>query len=291
MITTFQGLADAIDPSVRYRSHGPSTSASRSQCSLENPSFFVAHRLEVLRAGYSVACQSSVVSVSFGPSVYREPDHDTQGWCCWCGREIGSTCLVAGACNSAAGSLSAPARRGREYNRDSIGNTGCRKNDLQDEAAREQRFGDVPYRGPGGSTGRPDLPGLRQVSVSIGCAISCSPAGPHALPSSEEALWLISTFARTAVVSRNQQQRGSCRDSGKNEKKKRPLSAGVLTTVAKSPARRLSRKWSGHCALTCSKITFYARLKRGPCQCPLRCIENVPEAVGCRTGRRASDRR
>jgi acyl-coenzyme A synthetase/AMP-(fatty) acid ligase len=282
MVTTFQGLADAIE-SIGERVERLGLDRNEPiAVSIANPSYFVAAAFAVLRSGYSVALVQPALFPQLQPAGIRNLIYDTQGLVLSGGRNIRfemSWLPVAAS--------SAPRRpyRDRPVGDVSIiaftsGTTGLPKAHVQSKVALEERF-----RCPVSSWTMGDhkrgliMPGLasrfgfnRLCDLLFAGKTACFASSP------EDALWLINTFdIDTAVVSPQQALQLAEVQETKTRYPALPLTT-LRVAGAKAPPEMIRKLRSRLCR---NIVLSYASTEGGPvASAPYDLIQDIPDAVG-----------
>ncbi|HEY4407991.1 MAG TPA: class I adenylate-forming enzyme family protein [Xanthobacteraceae bacterium] len=282
MITTFQGLADAVE-SIGERIDRLALDKSEPiAVSLANPSFFIATAFAVLRSGYDAALVNSPLFPQLQPAGIRNLIYDTQGLVLSGGRNIRfDMSWLPGAAPSA------PRKPYRHRPlgdvsliRFSSGTTGLPKKDVMRRAAFDQRLASPASSWANGDYKRAlVMPGI---AGSFGFNRACEMlfAGKSACfaPSVQDALWLIDTFNIDALFASPQQALALAEIQ---EKKARSPLASVKAlrlggaTVPPEMGRRLR-------SYVCRDImTAYASTEAGTAATAhYDAIEKIPQAVG-----------
>jgi len=282
MVTTFQGLADAIESIGERIDRLNLDKREAVAVSIANPSYFAAATFALLRSGYSAALVNPGLYPYLQPAGIRNLVYDSQGLVLSGGRNIRFDA-------SWLPSAAPPATR-RPYRRRPVGDvniiaftsgtTGLPKIHVQSKAALEQRLGS-----PVTSCVNEDykraliMPNIAsRFGFNNTCDILYSGKTACFAPSSEDALWLVSTFDIDVVLASPRQALGLAEIQ---EKKTRlPLSSLKMLKIA---GAKLSPEmvWNLRSQL-CRKIVLsYASTEAGPTAgAPYNVIEDIPDAVG-----------
>ena len=143
MVTTFQGLADAIESICERIDRLALDKREPIAVSLANPSFFIATAFAVLRCGYSAALVNSPLFPQLQPAGIRNLIYDTQGLVLSGGRNIrfDMSWLPAAAPSARQEAVSAPARSATSVSSGSPRERpDCRKCTCMRRAAFDQRL-------------------------------------------------------------------------------------------------------------------------------------------------------
>ncbi|HLH98352.1 MAG TPA: class I adenylate-forming enzyme family protein [Xanthobacteraceae bacterium] len=281
MVTTFQGLADAIE-SVSDRIDRLGLDLREPiAVSLANPSHFVAAALAVLRCGYTLALVNPPLFPQLQPSGIRNLIYDTQGLVLSGGRNIRFEMSWLPA--------SPPSKRKpyrpRPLNDVSTiaftsGTTGLPKMQVLRRAALEHRFAcPITSLANGDHQKALIMPG---VAGGFGFNRTCEMlfAGKTACfaPSAEEALWLISTFGIDCILASPQQALGLAEIQ---QRKTRYALESVKTLRIGGAAvpPEMARRLRSHVCR--NVIIYYASTEAGTAaSAPYDAIEGIPHAVG-----------
>jgi acyl-CoA synthetase (AMP-forming)/AMP-acid ligase II len=282
MITTFQGLADAIESICERIDRLALDQREPIAVSLANPSFFIATAFAVLRCGYDAALVNSPLFPQLQPAGIRNLIYDSQGLVLSGGRNIrfDMSWLPAAAPSAPRKPYRRRALGDVSLIRFSSGTTGLPKKDVMSRAAFDQRLACPVTSWANGDHKRAlIMPG---VAGSFGFNRTCEMlfAGKSACfaPSPQDALWLIDTFNIDAVFASPQQALALAEIQ---EKKTRyPLtSVKTLRIGGATVPPQMGRRLRGQ---VCREIvTSYASTEAGTvASAHYDAIEAIPHAVG-----------
>jgi acyl-CoA synthetase (AMP-forming)/AMP-acid ligase II len=283
MVTSYQGLADAIESVGERIDRLNLDKREPIGVSIANPSFFAAAAFAVLRSGYSVALVNPSLFPQLQPAGIRNLIYDTQGLVLSGGRNIrfDMSWLPAAAASSAArkpychrpiGDVSTIAF--------TSGTTGLPKMHVMRKAALESRFG-CPLTSCANGDHQKALimPGI---AGGFGFNRACEMlfAGKTACfaSSSEDGLWLIGAFNIETVVASPQQALGLA----EIQEKKTRYSLLSLKTLRIGGAHTPPEMGRRLRSLVCRNIILsYASTEAGTAaSATYEAIENIPQAVG-----------
>jgi long-chain acyl-CoA synthetase len=282
MVTTFQGLADAIESIGERIDRLGLDQREPIAVSIANPSFFMAAAFAVLRCGHSVALVTSALYPQLQAAGIRNLIYDTQGLVLSGGRNIRFDMSWL--------PKTAPSAQRKPYRRRPIGNvnairftsgtTGLAKMHVQSRAALEQRLGCPATTWLfGAHKSALIMPGI---ASGFGFNSTCGAlfAGKAAgfAPSSEDALWLIRTFGIDTLIASPKQ--ALLLAEIQEEKTRLPmLSLKTLIISGASAPPDMIRKLRSN---LCRRIVLsYASTEAGTAAGALYdVIENIPDAVG-----------
>ena len=282
MVTTFQGLADAVKSiSDRIDRLGLDQSEPIA-VSIANPSFFIAAVFAVLRSGYSAALVHPPLYPQLQPAGIKNLIYDTQGLVLSGGRNIRFDMSWLPSATT-----STPRK---PYRRRSLGNvnvirftsgtTGLPKVHVMRKAAFEQRMG-CPVTSWANDDHKKALimPGI---AGSFGFNRTCEMlfAGKTACfsPSAEDAPWLISTFHIDCVVASPQQALALAEVQ---EKKTRYPLLSLKTLRLAGATVPSEMGWRLRSQVCRDIIVCYASTEAGTAaSARYDVIENIPQAVG-----------
>jgi acyl-CoA synthetase (AMP-forming)/AMP-acid ligase II len=281
MVTTFQGLADAIELVSERIDRLGLDQREPIAVSIANPSYFAAAAFSVLRCGYTLALVNPPLFPQLQPSGIRNLIYDTQGLVLSGGRNIRfeASWLPTGA------SPQRKSYRARPLNDVSTiaftsGTTGLPKMHVMRRAALEQRFAcPITSLATGSHQKAMIMPGI---AGGFGFNRACEMlfAGKTACfaPSSEEALWLIGTFGIETIMASPQQALGLAEIQ--EMKTRLPLtSVQTLRIGGAAVPPNMARRLRNH---VCRNIIiYYASTEAGTAaSAPYDGIETIPDAVG-----------
>jgi acyl-coenzyme A synthetase/AMP-(fatty) acid ligase len=282
MMTTFEGLADAIE-SVSDRIDRLGLDKSEPiAVSIANPSFFVAAVFAVLRSEYSVALVHPPLYPQLQPAGIRNLIYDTQGLVLSGGRNIRFDMSWLPAAT--------PTSPRKPYRHRAIGDvniiaftsgtTGLPKMHVQPRAALEQRFGDPVSGWAMGDHKRAlIMPGIAsRFGFNRLCDLMFAGKTACFASSSEDALWLINTFEVDTAVASPQQALGLAEIQEKRTRFPLVSLKSLRVAGAKASPEMIRRLRN----LVCRKIIVsYASTEAGPvASAPYAAIEHIPDAVG-----------
>jgi acyl-coenzyme A synthetase/AMP-(fatty) acid ligase len=282
MVTTFQGLADAIESIGERIDRLGLDKREPIAVSIANPSFFVATVFAVLRSGYSAALALPPLYPQLQPAGIKNLIYDTQGLVLSGGRNIRFDM-------SWLPTATAPAPR-KPYRRRPIGDvniiaftsgtTGLPKMHVQSKAALEQRLsGSETTWGRGDYKRALIMPGVAaRIGFNNTCGMLIEGKTACFASSAEDALWLISIFDIDTVIASPQQALGLAEIQEK--KTCFPLSSLTLLKIAgaKAPPEMVRKLRSQLCRKI---ILSYGSTEAGTTAAALYdVIEEIPDAVG-----------
>jgi acyl-coenzyme A synthetase/AMP-(fatty) acid ligase len=282
IVTTFQGLTDAIE-SVSERIDRLGLDPQEPiAVSIANPSYLAAAAFAVLRCGYTLALVNPPLFPQLQPSGIRNLIYDTQGLVLSGGRNIR---FEASWLPASAPSAKRQPYRPRPLNDVSTisftsGTTGLPKMHVMRRAALEQRFAcPITSLANGSHQKALIMPGI---GGGFGFNRTCEMlfAGKTACfaPSADEGLWLVGTFDIDCIIASPQQALGLA--EAQEGRARDPLSSLQCLCIggAAVPPGMAQRLRSRVCRRI---IIYYASTEAGTAaSAPADVIENVPNAVG-----------
>ena len=282
MVTTFQGLADAIE-SIGERIDRLGLDQSEPiAVSLANPSFFIATVLAVLRCGYSAALVHPPLFMQLQPAGIRNLIYDTQGLVLSGGRNIRFD--VTWLPNAAS-----PAARKPHQNRPlgdvslirfTSGTTGLPKMHVLRRSAFEDQVSCAAMSWANGNHMKAlIMPGLASAfGFNRTCQMLFAGKAACFAPSHLDALSLIDTFAIEAIFASPQQALGLA--EVQETKARYPLNSVQTLRIAGAavPPEMGRRLRSQICR---DIVVCYASTEAGTAAtAQYSAIESVPQAVG-----------